>query len=364
MLPLVFAACVMSCMTNTMQAYHNDNIDNSVNVNDPDYKYGLNFEALFLKPSTQLNSAMVTDLLNVSTPLPQWNIVNAPANYHFAFDLGAKLVVRSKETVLKGNWEHYLSSEVRAQQNVSAVTQTVDSSSFAYPAGYGTPTVYKQGFGAVAYQRDKMNLVYGQLVEVGKNLKVGLFGGVSFTRLHVATTELYATNAVAAVPNTSPAVAPVSRQIDTASSFSGVGPEFSMDLSYHLHKGLSFVMSETVDFLTGTEKTTTLFTTVNPALEGAISRNNEAAQAIVGKGQLEIVPVFSQKIGLQYELPFRSHCEFQVEFGYFSQIYLNALNAYEVDAQQSATVITSMSVHNRMSNFALSGPYFKLDMAF
>ena len=369
MLPLVFAACVMSCMTNTIEAYHHDNMDNSVNVNDPDYKYGLNFEALFLKPSTQLTGATETISPGVGSLYtqisPNWATLSIRPGYHFAFDLGAKLVVRSKETVLKGNWEHYISSAAAAHNVVSA-TNSIDSSSFGnFATYYATPDFYKQATGAAAYQRDKMNLVYGQLVEVGKNMKVGLYGGVSFSRLHFATTEVYATNLTPAFEQT-PAVNPITRQIDNTSSFSGVGPEFSVDLSYHLHKGLSFVMTETVDFLTGTEKTSTLFTTHNPALTSTYQHPlpNPTVQAIVGAGQLEIVPVFSQKIGMQYELPFRSHCEFQVEFGYMSQIYLNALLSNEVVAAQSQVDIYGMTYHNRMTNFALSGPYFKLDMAF
>ena len=122
-------------------------------------------------------------------------------------------------------------------------------------------------------------------------------------------------------------------------------------------------MNETVDFLTGTEKTNTLFTT--KYINTSTSTSILAEQTITGPGRLEVVPVFSQKIGMQYELPFRSHCECQMEIGYQSQIYLNALLINEYSANNALTgVIQYMTMHDRMSNFGLSGPYFKIDMAF
>ena len=80
--PLFFIVFVINCMTNTIEAYHHDNIDNSVNVNDPDYKYGLNFTTLFLKPTTQISGSIQT----INKTYPSWQNNNINPEYHFAFD--------------------------------------------------------------------------------------------------------------------------------------------------------------------------------------------------------------------------------------------------------------------------------------
>jgi len=335
---------MLSCMT---AFAHNNSEVRATHASAPDYTYDMNFTTLFLKPSSNLEyagQAFTTDSSYESSP-SAWQVYTIRPHYNFAFDLGAQVVLHKKETVLKANWEHFLSTD-NASQNA------LTSLNFMGPLFEISPSAnedYKRATGIADYRRDKLNITYGQAIEVGQSLAINLFAGVSFNRLQQTLMNNYDELSTS-----------LHTIVTTANTFSGVGPEIGFDLAYHIHKGLNFVSRSAVDLVTGTTKNNSNFA----------SYPNDSAtpfiQNVTTAGELIVVPVLSQKIGVNYELLFRGRCAFQMEVGYFTQFYNNVFNTVEIGNTNTGEYqgFFPELLATEATNFALSGPYFKLEIGF
>jgi len=307
------------------------NLENHVKTNAPDYTYDMNFTTLFLKPSGNFTYAIDSSAnLNAFTQHQYATITRHAINpsYNFAFDLGAQVTLHKKNALLMGNWEHFLSSDFSGFTKLSSKNEL---GTLLNLNDYSTHAT-----GNATYQLDKMNIVYGQLIEIGQTLNMNLFGGLSFSRIKQII-----------VSNFTNEDRTLYSSFTTTNSISAVGPEIGFDLHYKIHKTLSFKIYCAGDLLTGTTKS-------NMSNESKIPeyRENPVFNHIDFKLQdyFKLVSVLTQKIGLTYNLNFKEKSMFQLEAGYQVQLYLNPfhVNTY---------------IENN-SNFGLSGPYFKADIAF
>lgn len=337
---------MLSCMT---AFAHNNSEVRATHASAPDYTYDMNFTTLFLKPSSNLIYATqaFTNLADDFVSPTAWQVYRLNPHYNFAFDLGAQVVLHKKETVLKANWEHFLSTD-NARQN--ALTST----NFMGPLFEVSPNVvddYKRASGVADYRRDRFNITYGQAIEVGESLAINLFAGVSFNRLQQTL-----------VNNFYAVATPLYTIITATNTFSGVGPEIGFDLAYHIHKGLNFVSRSSVDLITGTTKNNSNFASY------PTDSSIPFIQNILKDDELIIVPVLSQKIGINYELLFRGHCAFQMEVGYFTQFYNHVFNTVLMGnthtQEDGFEGFFPELLSTKSTSFALSGPYFKLEIGF
>lgn len=329
---------------------------NMVMSTNPHYTYDLNFTTLFLKPSTDLFYS--TQATPLPLPTPNWSVYRIKPDYSFAFDLGAKVAIHSKDSVLKGNWEHFESS-ASASQNITLSTNMVGPLFEIGPDA----SVYQRSSGFASYSRNKLNVTYGQNLDIGQTCHINLFAGISYNKLQQNILQTF----------TSQDLTTYFRQIDTTNAFSGVGPEVGISLAYELHKGLNFISYTAVDFATGTSTNNLEFASYSP-LNGSddiFHTANPNIQNVTVDGRMTIVPIFTQKIGVNYDLKFREHCEFQIEIGYFSQMYINVLHSmlFATDVplptlDDAAVGVYTQSFVEKTSDFALGGPYFKFEIGF
>lgn len=342
---------LLSCITNLIS---HDNLT-MTNASAPDYTYDMNFTTLFLKPSSNLLYTAQADGKPIGETIlsPKWHVYKIQPHYNFAFDLGAKIILHKKNSILKANWEHFLSTD-DASQNAGLVTSMVGPLFQIGPDA----VQYSKAHGTADYRRDKLNITYGQSIEVGQDLAINLLAGVSFNRLQQIYANSYSSNDYQ-----------TTRMVTTLNTFSGVGPELGVDLTYRIHKGLSFVSRSAFDLATGTTKNSTEYASYSPdnITTGIKNPNN---QSLTVDGQLIIVPVLSQKIGVNYELAFRNHCAFQMEIGYLTQFYSNVFHSVTfasdvIDADYPAQIgLYAQTLQENISNFSLGGPYFKLEVGF
>lgn len=343
---------LLLAICNTITAYDRLNNSTAVTTADSNYTYDLNFTTLFLKPSTDLfYAAQATPL---PLPTPNWNLYRINPHYNFAFDLGAKVAIHSKNSLLKGNWEHFQSSD-SAGHNIAVSTNMVGPFFEIGPDA----SVYQNAAGFVNYSRNKLNVTYGQNIEIGQACQINLSAGISFNKLQQNILQTF----------TSSDLTTYIRRIDTTNSFNGVGPEVGLDIIYELHKGLNFISRTSVDFATGTANNHVEFASYSPLNVGLTANPNMQSTTI--DGQLIIVPIFSQRIGINYDLKFRDHCSFQIEIGYLSQFYTDVLHSilFTTDVplptvDDAAVGVYTQSFMEKTSSFALSGPYFKFEIAF
>lgn len=348
-------ATILLAIYSNITAYDLRDYSTAVITTDSNYTYDMNFTTLFLKPSTDLlYAAQATPL---PLPTPNWDIYAIQPHYNFAFDLGAKIAIHSKNSILKGNWEHFRSSD-SAAHNISVSTNMVGPFFEIGPDA----SVYQKAAGLVNYNRDKLNITYGQNIELGQTCQINLFAGISFNRLQQNILQTFTSNDLTTYI----------REIDTTNSFSGVGPEVGLDIIYELHKGLNFISRTSVDFATGTAKNHVEFSSTSPLNASSLyGTGNPNTQSTTVDGQLLIVPIFSQRIGINYDVKFRGHCDFQIEIGYLSQFYTNAVHSilFTTDVplptvDDASAGVYAQSFMEKTSDFALGGPYFKLEIAF
>jgi|GEM_PF-1499816 len=329
-----------------------------------DYTFDINYTTLFLKSSSNLEyAAQASDFVVGGDGSPQqFNVYSVQPHYNFAFDLGAKVVLHDKESVLKANWEHFVSSNStknNKNENTNIVRKNAsDNILGSFTQFYNNAELaYNEASGVAAFRRDKLNISYGQSVEVGQSLSMNLFAGVSFNRLEQTL-----------VNNFSEIGTENATQQSSTNTFSGVGPELGMDLNYNLHKGLGFVLRSQIGLITGTTKNNRQYVYNNLDLNTfyEVANGNPFIQNLVTNGQLTVVPTISQKIGVNYELLFRDHCAFQMEVGYFTQIYIDVFKTIALNPIESNNTsgIAPHSVSSKSTDFALSGPYFKLEVGF
>jgi hypothetical protein len=353
---LIYMFCIIACTS--LVAHESMQLDtNTTKALAPDYTYDMNFTALFLKPSSNLIYAAQATPLPIESPV--WNIYSINPSYNFAFDLGAQVTFHDKNSLIKGNWEHFLSSD-SASHNAYKSTDMVGPLSDIGPDA----SIYKTISGLASYQRDKMNICYSQSVQVGHDLEMNLFAGISFNRLNQSLIQTYSSN------NT-PDTITTFRSINTTNSFSGIGPEVGIDLLYRLHKGLKFISRTSIDLATGTTKNHVAFSSYSPLNnDGPIATANPNEQSTTVDGQLIIVPIFTQKIGVNYELKFRDTNAFQIEIGYLTQFYTNVFHTLEfatdvpLDTTPAQVGVFAQSFQEKITNFGLSGPYFRAEIAF
>ena len=327
--------------------------ENFAEASAPDYTFGMNFTTMFLKPSSDLDYA--AEAFPLPLPSPDWQIHTIQTHYNFAFDLGARVILHKKNSIIMGDWEHFSSSDTAPSCSVALSTNMVGPFFEIGPDA----AAYTNYGGAAQYQLDRLNIDYGQLIEIGQNLTANLFTGINFSRLRQNIFMHYANNAGI-----------ITRDITTTTSFSGIGPQFGIELGYKIHKGLNFVGYIIGDMLTGTMKSNTIYTALNPANQN-IGNTNPNVQTTSIPNSLQVIPVFSQRIGISYEYLFRDHCAVHAEIGYQAQIYINAINSVTLGSEVNTPPVTPDTIgvfartfHKNSNDFALSGPYFKIDIAF
>lgn len=329
-----------------------DVLTNYTSAHAPSYTYSINFTPMMLKPSSDLNYAAEAFPLPIASP--SWQIHSIPTDYAFAFNLGARVILHEKNSLLMGNWEHFLSSN--ATSNKVALSTNMVGPFFEI----GPDAIaYTQSAGSVNYELNKLNIDYGQFIEIGQNLTANLFAGISFSRLRQNITMHY-----------SNAAQTIMRDIDTTTSFTGVGPQIGLELAYKIHKGLNFITQVIGDLQTGTMKSYTQYAAFQP-LNTSVGNKNPNIQSTSVPDSLQIVPVLSQKIGIGYEYLFKNHCAAQAEIGYQAQIYINAINSVTMGSEvvtppigPDTVGVFARTFHKSSNNFALSGPYLNIQVSF
>ena len=317
-----------------------------------DITFKLNFTTLFLKPSG--NQAFAIQAYALPLLSPSWTTYNVTPSYDVGFNLGFTTNFHKKDTSLVSQWEHFTTSNSSPNKSYQGVEYA--SNMIATFNNIGPEAVnFKQATGVTSYKRDSLRVDYGQNVYVGQDLHANFFSGVNFTRIAHKNSATFNDDSKTNIHHS-----------EINYSISATGPEVGVDVFYKIHQGLNLTSHIATACLTGISNNSTDFTTFYPTLSP-----NPNQQSVTPAPEIQIIPVISQALGINYEYSFKDHCKARFEIGYQTQIYINALNLTLLNSQvtnaEDANAVLGVyarTFKKEVSNFNLGGPYFKLDVTF
>lgn len=324
----------------------------SVLLYNPPYTFFASFEALALQPTgSNLYYAAQADPLPSTTP--NWTIHEVHPDYSFGFDVAMGGIFHSTRSALTLDWEHFHSLDSNRKK--------LSSGDLIGPFFEIGPSedVYKKAIGHVFFRFNEVNLDYSVMLNLGKRLELALFAGVSFLKVrqihHLQLASLDGS---------------VLRAIKRPSLFYGAGPQFGVDFGYKISKGFYLIGEGIVSFYAGRMKNHTDYKTASSALIPlGITPPND--QRVDVSERAQVVPGLEGKLGLSYSYLFCKHYMIKIAAGYRTQIYLNAIQSTDMASQldmppESETLVGvyARTFQRNLSNFALSGPYGEIAMAF
>jgi hypothetical protein len=325
----------------------------SVVTTSPAYTFQAYVSALFLKPGGS-NTHYAAQAFPIPVPSPNWQIFDVQPGYHVGFDIGFTGFFHRLDTSLRTNWEHFNST---SRANQDAGESNMIGPFFAIGPDEAS---YKIAHARLKFNFDEFNIDYGQLIRWGHRLQTTPFVGITFARISQKLCTTYA--------NTDDTV---NRTITTPITFSGAGLRIGADYIYCLRSGFQLAGRSTAALLAGSINTHTTYDSVFPLadeVQGVTSPNIQHTRAC---SRDQIVPAFSQRLGVGYQFFWCDHYEVGLEAGYQIQVYLQALQSNDMGSE----VVTPPEIPDRVgvfartfqrtvSNFALSGAYVTLTIGF
>lgn len=340
----------------TLSAYtaaHDDPCPSAVYLKSPKYRIDTQFRALALSPS-----ANNIDYAAQATPLPiqspRWNTYELIPGHHFGFDIGIQVQLHTRKTALGINWEHF-SSNSTARHDVPVDTDMVGP--FFEIGPDAQP--YKKARGKVCFKFNTVNLTYGQWIHFGDHLDTNLFAGINATTIKECLTSVFSNKDNSII-----------RTISSPSSFTGAGPQVGCDFVYHVVKGLNFTGQLSGALIIGPVKNSTTYSSVSPELTllNFASPNEQSTHTCKHS---QVVPGISERLGIAYFFSACSTFVCKIEIGYEARVYINAIQAIDMASQVTGVKpvpdtagVFARTFKKTVSNFALSGPYFALNIAF
>jgi hypothetical protein len=322
-------------------------------LDSPVCSVGAEFTALFLKP-TGSHHYYAAEAIPLPVETPSWEIYEVNPGYKFGFDVGLAWFFHSLNTTLSTNW-----TRLHCEESES-FTVPLNSDMIGPFFSIGPQSsIFKNAQASSRYHFDEVSLNYGTCVRFGDRLFTNLYAGAAYARIKQTLNSVYSNLA-----------GDVSLAIDTPSTFTGGGPHVGVDFAYRIAGGLHLTGDATFDLFTGRLENHTDYKTTSPLLVG-LGYPNPNYQSTTVPNRLDVIPGFEGRLGLAYSVSFGKHYVIDLEAGYETKIYVNAVQSVDMGSEVDTeiAVVNAVGVYARtfqrtVSNFALSGPYATLAFGF
>jgi hypothetical protein len=290
---------------------------------------------------------------------PNWQIFEIKPGFHSGFDVGIKFLLPKIDMGIALDWERLHASDTDSMNVTPLSYGTGNMVGPIYDIGPNSSS-YKSAKGKGVFKFDEVNLLVEKSICFIPSLILGLDVGVSYARIEQGISSFYS--------NTS---ASTKRKIDTVSTFWGIGPQFRLDLDYHICYGLHFTGNTAGSLYLGRIKDTATYRSYAPGLaEIEVAQPNTQEDKIPHRTQL--IPGFEEKLGFAYVQSFKNW-SLNLEAGYQFQIYFNAVQSMDMLTQAVPNfdpgnlpplAVFALTFNRTLSNFMLSGPYVSLAIGF
>ncbi len=304
------------------------------------YSLEAHFSALFLRPTS------ILDYAAEAPPRPssqRTRIFDINPDFHFGFDVGFDAVVSGTNTSIAFDWKHLRSAHSAAH---NALRENVIGPLFAIGE-----SDYKKARGHVNFKFDEITVTAGQLVHFGDCLQTNLFAGVRFARIRQCLLSRFA--------NTDKSIV---RTLEAPSQFMGTGLLIGFSFAYNFLSNLYFTGNASAALLVGSIHNQTDFTAISPTIP--------PVQSTAVQKRRCTVPTFEDKIALAWYFGI-GEARMSIEAGYFITLFINALQSINISNDvitlpkgPDAARVFAHTFHRTASNFALSGPYVTVSLAY
>jgi hypothetical protein len=349
----------------------------------PNLKAGLEItlEGLLLQPSNAnldyvgVDSAVLTGPFGGGTgpvTLATAQQVNSvDPGYDWGFRVGLGYVFANSGNDIQLNWTHFDNSyDSTTFGNPGTLITAAGIPLIPLDFTLGGVSVATNGISATSnldVKMDAVDLDVGQYVNVGTRLQMRFFGGLRAARVEQNITNNYASSYDVTV--VSGGTAPTTVFDGTASynetdvsnsKFTGIGPRFGVDSSYHVWDCFGIVAHVAASLLIGevdTDTTGTSVINVNPnPLTSVFPITTSSATNV--DDQNRIVPVLDAKLGIDYTWEFQNRSSLSIEAGWQATQYIDAVDSYQNNVGNAFGLGNN---NQTTSSIGFQGPYLSLN---
>ena len=319
-------------------------------------------ECLFLQPNgSSLAYAVEAFPLDTSISVPavspNWQVFEIFPNYSPAFNVGARVLFSDMDTSISANWERLFSSKKDSHTVAGINAEMIGPIADIGPNSHN----YSEAETKAKFHFDAVNLTFGQRFAVFNRFYPNIFAGGSFARIKQIVHSKYENKSAA-----------TSRTINNYSTFIGAGPKLGFDFDYRIVAGFFFNTCSSLSLIIGESQNGTHYESTAPDLATlGIPQPNTQQTSVPNRTQT--IPALEERLGFSYAGLFKC-CKITFGFGYQAQIYLNAIQTFDMTAPQVLpSLIPGASVDDgvyavgfarTLSNFILTGPYASLGLVF
>ncbi len=320
-------------------------------------------ECLFLQPNGSSIYYAVEAIgldpdIAVPAVSPNWQVYEIFPDYSPAFNLGARAHFSDMDTAITLNWQRLFSND-RANKTVGSVNgEMIGANSDIGPNSH----YYLKAKAKAKFHFDTVNLNFSQRFCAFGRFYPNFFAGGSFARIKQIQHNHYENDSLS-----------VARSIDNYSTFIGAGPDLGFDFDYRIIAGFFLNASTSMAMIIGESQNGTHYKSWSPNLV-VLDCPNPNLQKTTVPNRTQLVPALEERLGFSYSGMF-SCCKITFGFGYQAQIYLNAIQSFDMTNQvlPEITGIGTPTVDDglyavgyvrTLSNFILTGPYINLGLVF
>jgi hypothetical protein len=366
----------------------------------PNLKAGIEvtLEGLYLQPSnSNLDYASVNQLTDIAffdgfdfdaiEIDNQNNVQTVDPNYNFGFRVGLGYIFPNSGNDVQVNWTHFNHSHSNTTQapDVSAIVTPNNHLTLVDPflsdglkraALFLLNPVYDVAkvTGDAKFRLDSIDLDVGQFVDIGTRLRMRMFAGLRGAQVRNDQTttvtafgefERFRGDDVIVVEYADQEV----EQFD--SKFTGIGPRFGVDSSYHIANCFGLIAHASVALLVGqTDSNTTSSNDFEATVFEVERRNGEIEDIDVflvdvdnninSDNNTRVVPALDGKLGFDYSYIFQNDSVLSLELGWQWTQYIDAVDKLTADVSGPIDLDFS-NVTRTTSSVGFDGPYLTLN---
>ncbi len=329
----------------------------------PCLDYQLYGEVLFLQPNgSSLCYAVEAIPKNYKLPNPlleaNWFAHEISPSYYPAFDIGAKIEFLDMEMCLVLDYERLSGGEVQ-QFNVpngfAMVGPLFDIGPDAEP--------YISAKGKAVFRFDMAGLLLEKRLYNNQCWMIDYCVGASFARIKQYMRTQY-----------SSAGGSIARVIKNPSLFLGGGITSGGSFAFRVANHFQIMGSSSISLLMGCMTNRVTYRSYAPSISQAGNPQPTTERTRV-PNRSQLVPGFEEKFGFTFDFPISCNGTFSIEAGYLFQIFLNAIQNFDITVIVDASDLTSSGLvftdgyyaqgfQRTLSNFILTGPYLNLNATF
>ncbi len=318
----------------------------------PNMKSGIEFtlEGLYLQPTNSDFDYATSIVSSSGSSSTATNISTVDPDYDLGFRIGLGYIFPDSGNDVQASWTHFSHNNTDSINFGNGSTfDVITRAGSEYTSNDNSVTNLAVSSDA-DFKYDAVDLDVGQYISVGTRLQTRLFAGLRYAQVRNDLTDTYAGDFSGAGDGTPALLAPIPfSDVEVYNSkFTGIGPRFGVDATYHVGNCFGIVGHVAAALLVGRVETST-------NLSFQESGVSPSSVSVTADNQTRVVPAFDAQLGIDYTWPISNNASsFTVEAGYQATQYVDAIDRLN-------TTFDGSPVTRVTSGVGFNGPYLSLN---